>query len=151
MTMSSITIQPISCHGEKVEVYRNLHKDCFSVRKRGKVIGYIYDDGLHFRDTEMHLTDVKFVVQPGGRARVLRELKKNVHAVIRGIVTPFGGLQREVLRRKCRKRLTYNPYNMDSFQDEDGNAVYDAKNVIISKGVVYFEPKILQKKCESTL
>ena len=49
MTLSSVTIQPISCHGEKVEVYRNLHKDCFSVRKRGKVIGYIHDDGLHFR------------------------------------------------------------------------------------------------------
>ena len=138
------TIQPISCHGEKVEVYRNLHKDCFSVRKRGKVIGYIYDDGLHYRDIEIHLTDVKFVVQPSGRCKVLRERKKNVHAFVRGIVTPFGGLQREILYKKCSRRITYDPYKMSTFQDKDGNSIHESKNVIISKGIVYFEPKILQ-------
>ena len=67
----------------------------------------------------------------------MRERKKNVHAFVRGTVTPFGGLQREVLYRKCRRKITYDPYKMSTFQDEDGNAVYEADNVLISKGVVY--------------
>jgi len=128
---------PIPYHGDKVEVYRNLHKNCFSVRRKGKVVGYLYDEGMHNRETEIYLTNVKFVVQPAGRCKVLRERKKNVHAFVRGIVTPFGGLQRESLYRKCRRKVTYNPYRMGAFQDEDGKAVYEAENVVISKGVVY--------------
>jgi hypothetical protein len=130
-------ILPIPYHGDKVEVYRNLHKNCFSVRRRGKVVGYLYDSGIRTRDVEVYLTNVKFVVQPAGRRRVLKERKKNVHAFVRGTVTPFGGLQREGLHRKCRRKVTYNPYKMHTFQDENGNAIYEAKNVVISKGVVY--------------
>ena len=136
MIDDNITL-PIPYHGDKVEVYRNLHKNCFSVRRKGKVIGYIEDSGIHTRDVEVYLTNVKFVVQPAGRRRVLKERRKNVHAFVRGTVTPFGGLQRKGLRRKCRRKVTYNPYKMDTFQDENGNAIYEAENVIISKGVVY--------------
>ena len=56
--------------GDRIEVYRNLHKDCFSVRKNGIVVKYINDD------ESLHLTDVKFVVQPAGHAKVLKEKRK---------------------------------------------------------------------------
>jgi hypothetical protein len=123
--------------GDKVEVYRNLHKDCFSVRKKGMVVGYIYDDGTHYRSTEIYLTDVTFVVQPAGRKKVLKEQRKNVHAFVRGIVTDTGGLHREGIIRRCIKKVTYNPYTMETFQDISGNLIIEAKEVYISNGVVH--------------
>jgi hypothetical protein len=67
----------------RVEVYRNLHKDCYSVRalsgeNKGLVIGHVQS---------ITLQDVSFAVQPAGRNRVLEEKRKNVHAFIRGTVT----------------------------------------------------------------
>jgi bifunctional DNA-binding transcriptional regulator/antitoxin component of YhaV-PrlF toxin-antitoxin module len=123
--------------GDKVEVYRNLHKDCFSVRKKGKVVGYLYDSGMHHRNVELYLTDATFVIQPAGRKKVLKEQRKNVHAFVRGIVTNTGGLHRESIIRRCIKKVTYDPYTMKTFQDMEGNIVIEAKEVFISHGVVH--------------
>ena len=60
-----------------VEVYRNLHKKCWSVRQRGKV-------KLH--TDYICLKDVEFKVSQKGRERVLREQRKNVHAFIKGFL-----------------------------------------------------------------
>ena len=48
-----------------IEVYKNLHKHCWSVRdnKTGKVIQHVRN---------IHLVDAKLVVRPAGRERVLR-------------------------------------------------------------------------------
>ena len=61
----------------RVEVYFNLHKHVFSVRsaRSGRVI--LHTDRVHIRNPE-------FVVRQGGRQRVLKERKKNVHAFVRG-------------------------------------------------------------------
>lgn len=64
----------------KVDVYRNLNQKCFSIRSReketyGKVIA---------RAQSVAVRNVKFVVQPAGRDRVLKTGVKNVHAFIRG-------------------------------------------------------------------
>jgi 16S rRNA G1207 methylase RsmC len=123
--------------GDRVEIYRNLHKKCFSVRKKGKVVGYLHDEGAHYREVELYLTDAKFVVQPGGRLRVIREQRKNVHAFVRATVTETGGLHREALIRKCIRKITYDPYTMDTFQDQDGQMITEAKDVFISCGRVY--------------
>ena len=50
----------------KVEIYRNLHKNCWSVRdnKTGKVIDHVRN---------IHIKDATLVVRPAGRARVLQE------------------------------------------------------------------------------
>ena len=123
--------------GDKLEVYRNLHKKCFSVRRKGKVIEYIYDSGMHRRRVELYLINAQFVVQPAGRERVRREKRKNVHAFVRGTAMPFGGLQRKSLIGNCVSRIIYDPYTMTTFQDLDGNVVTEAKEVFISYGVVY--------------
>ena len=61
-------------NSERVEVYRNLHKNCFSVRaltgeNKGKVIDHVQ---------EITLKDVKFAVQPAGRKSVLKEKQKKI-------------------------------------------------------------------------
>lgn len=94
----------------RVEVYWNLHKHVFSVRalegmEQGLVIAHV---------KALHLSNARFVVQPAGRAKVLREKKKNVHAFVRGEVevsTPTDGPGIE---------LTYNPFKYDAFVTRHG-------------------------------
>ena len=87
----------------RVEVYFNLHKRVFSVRsaKSGRVI-------LHTKN--VHINNPQFVVREGGRQRVLRERKKNVHAFVRGDATFFDD-------EKCPTldNIGYNPFKYDSF------------------------------------
>lgn len=61
----------------KVEVYRNLNNGRLSIRdaKTKLVVGHA---------DRVKLTDVTFHVSQAGRERVLRERRKNVHAVVRG-------------------------------------------------------------------
>ena len=86
----------------KVEVYRNLHKNCWSIRnaKTGKVIE-------HF--DYICIKDAKLVVRPAGRAKVLREKRKNVHAFVRGEVATF----EDALT--ATRQISYNPYKHESF------------------------------------
>ena len=102
----------------RVEVYWNLHKKCYSVRHKGKVIDHV---------PYVVLRDVKWVVQPAGRRRVLRERKKNVHAFARGTWLR-GNDELDLSNRKLgltkRQPVKYNPYQHRSFvlrQAEDIN------------------------------
>ena len=99
----------------KVEVYFNLHKRVFSVRscKTGRVIHHTKN---------VHIRDPQFVVRGGGRQRVLRERKKNVHAFVRGYATYFeDGIQAEynyglaLFERPTLDTIGYNPFMYDSF------------------------------------
>jgi hypothetical protein len=87
----------------RVEVYRNLHKDCYSVRalsgtNKGRVIGHV---------RSITLQNVSFVVQPAGRKRVLKEQRKNVHAFVRGTTTDTS--------IKHGLSVRYDPYLNDAF------------------------------------
>lgn len=64
---------------QPVEVYRNLHHGGYSVRQHGRVVAHA--DALM-------LKDAVFVMQPAGARRALRTGVRNVHAWIRGRVTP---------------------------------------------------------------
>ena len=98
---------------KKVFVYYNLHKHKWSVKdvKTGRVIGHYYDVSLY---------NAKFKVSEAGRARVLKEKRKNVHAGVEGYLTT------DVLARKMdgtilwesqseRHRVTYDPYKYETF------------------------------------
>ena len=116
----------------KTEVYRNLHKNCFSIRQNGRVVGYLYDD-----NQAIVLEDVKFVVQPAGRKKVLKEKKKNVHAFVRGVnrfnVFPVSNVEDLELRE-----VTYNPYKKDSFFYKDtGAPIKTARAALIQHGKVW--------------
>ena len=125
--------------GTKIEVYRNLHKKCFSVRHKGKVI-------YHLKDNEqLSLTNVKFVVQPAGRAKVLREKRKNVHAFVRGEFNAHSMFSNTLMPCGPFDSLdfliaTYNPYKSNRFQvvlKGEDRSIGFSNQVVIREGKVY--------------
>ena len=108
----------------KVFVYYNLHKHCWSVRHKGKVI-------MH--TDEVYLTDAKFKVSKAGRKRVLREKRKNVHAGVEGIMVDPFDVHKQV-------EVTYNPYKYESFVQKSGlEPVVVASKVYMKDKRVFLE------------
>jgi len=62
------TINPINL---KCEAYMNLHKKCFSIRHKGRVIEHA---------KTVVLVNAQLFVQPAGREKCRVEGRKNVHA-----------------------------------------------------------------------
>lgn len=108
----------------EVEVYRNLHRKQWSVRSKGRV-------RLHLRSVV--LQNVKFVVQPGGRARVLKEQRKNVHAFVKGQI-----LECHYLDLSNYVEVKYNPYISGTFILNDGTPIHQAKQVILTNDAKCF-------------
>lgn len=98
----------------RADIYRNLHKDCYSIRgvKSRKVIGYSQFFLLNF---------CKFRVQEGGRQRVIKNKRKNVHAFIRGVILwdDEENVKRWMKLESTPHKITYNPYKFSSFVDVD--------------------------------
>lgn len=123
-------------HGDRVEIYWNLHKHCFSIKacdgpKKGRVVQYVWS---------FNLSDAKFVVRPAGRDKVRREGRKNVHAFVRGFWD-------KELEYSLKNQVSYNPYKNDTFVSVlDGTPVVDSKRVCgwtcdkTSKPVMYAAP-----------
>jgi hypothetical protein len=110
-----------------IDAYRNLHRHCISV-KEGR------PKRVRRHVQELALVDVMFVVSEAGRQRVLREKRKNVHAVVRGHATDHGppaGVPVEV---------SYNPYQHATFVTRVGKKpIYRASYVIVrSTGVTAY-------------
>ena len=105
----------------KVEVYRNLHQKCWSVRdaKTGLVIDHV--DYIHLEDTTL-------VVRPAGRKKVLREKRKNVHAFIKGTASFLSECD-----NTHSDQILYNPYRYDSFVLQDTEErITNAKHVYLN-------------------
>lgn len=105
-----------------VFVYRNLHKQCYSIRHKGIVIGHA---------DSLVLANADFRVYEAGRLRVLKERRKNVHAFIVGELTdkvPFEG----------GRKATYNPYKYCRFVFVDSEQpVYSAKLVSLTENGIF--------------
>ena len=106
-----------------VEVYRNLHTGSWSIRdsKTGLVVDHA---------EQVCLAGAKLVVQPAGRAKVLREQRKNVHAFIKGE-------QVDVVAGPHHpdQRVSYNPYKCGSFVlKATGEPVTEADSVTLTAG-----------------
>ena len=115
----------------KVEVYRNLHKKCWSVRQDGLV---------KFHSQQVCLQNCKFAVQPAGRAKVLREKRKNVHAFIRGYLWD-GKISEDIANSNIWDNVSYNPYKSNTFVDNSNNPVYEAAYVDLDNEVIALEPR----------
>jgi hypothetical protein len=100
----------------EVEVYRNLHKNVWSVRDKrtGRVIDHA---------ERVVIRDARFIVQPAGRAKVLREQRKNVHAFVRGT---YAGTYWRPYRSLGADKVSYNPYKAGHFTGPDGGKVSGA-------------------------
>ena len=92
-----------------VHVYRNLHRACWSVRLRGKVIGHV---------SSVTLQDVTLIIQKAGQTRVRVSRQKNVHAYARG------KLEKADVSTPATVRARYDPRTRDAFQLEDGAPVH---------------------------
>ena len=119
----------------KVEVYRNLHKNCWSVRdnKTGRVLRHV---------DEIHLLDADLVVRPAGREKVLREKRKNVHAFAKGelLYTSVGNnIKIHDNYMENFKQILYDPYQYESFvYAESEEPIFKADTVHLNnKGEVY--------------
>lgn len=95
-------------YDRKVFVYKNLHKNCWSIRQDGLV-------KAHSDGSPISIYSAVMKVNQKGRERVIREKSKNVHAGILGY-----------LRHEDMKvwdgwvdmiEITYNPYKYHSFID----------------------------------
>jgi hypothetical protein len=111
---------------DKVDVYRNLNKGNFSIRKRGKVL--LVTDKILLRD-------VSFVVSEKGRQRVLRNKQKNVHAVVRGIY-----LGNEVEKdNTIMNEAYYDPYKVETFVNiDDKEPLLNAREVYLKENKIYY-------------
>jgi hypothetical protein len=99
--------EPYAYIGYLVEVYWNLHRECFSVRTKGRVVAHA---------ARLKLTNVTFKVSEAGRARVLREQRKNVHAFIVGRLGVFTGEHFTDEDSGQRWIISYDPYKSCHFQ-----------------------------------
>ena len=126
----------------RVYVYWNLHKHLFSVKdtRTGRVTD-------HAR--MVVIQDATFAVSQAGRARVLRERRKNVHAGVRGTPTWIDTAPTD-LQMTGWTRITYNPYKYDSFvrasdewpvtgADEVRLVIRDGRARIYARGVHFRE------------
>lgn len=119
---------------QRVEVYRNLRNGMMSVREcGGKVMCH---------DQQVFIESPQFIVQPAGRAKVLRERRKCVHAFIRGSLRGFKvGTNVGFDGWKYWNQATYNPYQAGTFTDKTtGDVVHSAtRAVVTTRGVFYAE------------
>jgi hypothetical protein len=97
----------------RVRVYRNLHKHCWSVRacdgpRRGRLIAH---------RMALVLTECRLIVSAKGRARALRDGRRNVHAYIEGDYDPFvNGYFLQKRGWKCLGSVRYNPFRAATFR-----------------------------------
>jgi len=97
--------------GKKVMLYYNLHKQTFSI---------IYKSLVIFHADYVKLKDVEFRVRPGGREKVLKEKRKNVHSFVIGTLMDYCIFPCENLPEEPNNNIvTYNPYKYNSYVMKD--------------------------------
>ena len=102
-------------YNKPVFVYKNLHKDCWSVRQNGLV-------KLHAKNLAMH--SCTFKVSQAGRKRVLKEKRKNVHAGVHGYLENWQ-MGSWIDSHPTARPVTYNPYKHTNFVDTDTQQMVD--------------------------
>ena len=108
--------------GDKVMVYYNLHKHTFSISRNGRVIAHA---------DYVKLTNVEFRVRQGGREKVLKDKRKNVHSFVIGTLMDYCKFPCENLPSEPNSNIvTYNPYKYNSY------VVKDTEEPIYSAGEV---------------
>lgn len=115
---------------KQFKIYRNLHKDCFSVmRWNPDKRGY----RLFAHEKDLVCQDVNFTISKAGREKVLREKQKNVHAfVICQNYTTF------VDEPKLGDQVYYNPYKMETFQVKTTDEpIYSTGTLIMTNNKCY--------------
>jgi hypothetical protein len=116
------------------KIYRNLHKDCFSVMKwNSDKRGY----RLHSHEKNLIALQVEFKVSQWGRKKVLESKQKNVHAFVccQNYIT---FVEPVVLGQE----VYYNPYKMGSFMIKNSNeSIHGAARIAMTGNKCYLYEK----------
>jgi hypothetical protein len=115
-------------------IYWKVHKKCFSVKYRGKVIAH--------RDS-LSVSGAEFRVSEKGRQRVLREKRKSVHAyIVADRIDPLTPDERlSVLLDGFD--VTYNPYKHTAFVDTKWEIAVNKARWVILKTNMFNKPVIV--------
>jgi hypothetical protein len=100
----------------RVFAYRNLNRKgvVWSIRSEKTKLVVSRVEKAYFKNATLK-------VSPAGRARVLKEKRKNVHAGVLGVIL------KNPPRNKEWVRVSYNPYISGYFTDQSGNAILNVK------------------------
>ena len=111
-------------------IYRNLHKDCFSIMKYNpEKKGY----RLHSHAQNLTAEGVEFKVSQAGREKVIREKQKNVHAFV--YCKNYSTFVKPI---PVGDEITYNPYAMDSFRNKNSNEpIHSARSIVMTGNKCY--------------
>ena len=111
-------------------IYRNLHKDCFSIMKYNpEKKGY----RLHSHAQNLTAEGVEFKVSQAGREKVIREKQKNVHAFV--YCKNYSTFVKPI---PVGDEITYNPYAMDSFRNKNSNEpIHSASSIVMTGNKCY--------------
>ena len=116
-------------YDKKVFVYKNLQKDCWSIKQNGLV-------KAHSDGQDILLYECNMVVNKKGRDRVLKEKRKNVHAGVKGYLKPpIPEYNTWTDGHVDFKKITYNPYKYRSFVDSE------------TESPVWGSPFVVMKQC----
>jgi hypothetical protein len=97
--------------GKKVMCYYDLHRHVFSVTYKGLVV---------LKADYLRLSDVEFRVREGGKQKVRKETRKNVHAFVIGYLEDYCKFPcDDIPEPESNKAITYNPYKYESFVIKD--------------------------------
>lgn len=117
--------------GDKVHVYRNLHKDSIVIRcaKTGLVAGYC---DIH---SAVRVNHARFFVSKSGRERVLERRVRSVHAwsFLAELDVPMG-------ERDQYAPVYYQPYKTPTFiQEQTGDPIFQADSVLVAYDRAYVQ------------
>lgn len=117
-----------------VQVYWNLHKDTWSIRKKKPQRVLLYAPCVV-------LDECTFTVQQGGRKKVIRTQQKNVHAWVTGDKPQVAMHPLDFnIDISTMREVSYNPYKHGYFyRVKDNRPIYSAGRVVMWNKRVYVD------------
>lgn len=112
-----------------VDVYRNLHKEGYSIRDSKKGVVLAHCDSVR-------LANASFKVSESGRLKTLNENLRRVHAFIRGTLV---GIDEPMV--EGFSKIYYNPYKTERFLDTTTDTFIDNAAEVYCTGKFAFAKK----------
>ena len=107
---------------KKLQVYRNLHKNCYSVQQSGKVVAHVDSITLCFAD---------FLVANAGTFKGLKDWQKERACKGKRLSTPPAMASGRLIRESNKSGVAkYNPFKFDSFVDVSNESGLKSADVV---------------------
>ncbi|BDA71848.1 hypothetical protein CAL7716_060140 [Calothrix sp. PCC 7716] len=135
-------INPTDYYGRRVAVYYNLHYYVFSIKEGGR------NGRLLTHAAVCELSDATFEVEYSGRARAIRQGRKNVHAYVVGILR---ALSWDALSDKALQELFNQGYKKASYDLHPQHSQFYYKDAVKYAPVISAQSVILYDKIAWTL